>query len=849
MLASLASRPPPPGLARLLRARLPPSPAAYGAPAAAEGAGTAGPRLLPACAARGRRELTPPPPHAGLLWRGAAGGGRRRGTGGGTPGTGPGPGGYPLPVGPGPRGLPLAMGGSPLAMGPGPGGSPLAMGGSPLAMEPGPGGSPLAMGGSPLAMGPGPGGSPLAMGGSPLAMGPGRRGSPLAGGSSRGGSPVAMGPVPGVIPIEMGPAPQGTPTAEGPRLQIPKPAPLRTPQPRTPSLAGAGCPLPSGFAASLGAPAPWPWGTDRCCRRGGDPGGRRSGDGSCPPGAALPALVAALAYCYLRDHLSKEDALLEAARVNNVSEVNRLLLEGTDVNARHRLGWTALMVAAISRNSSVVKILLAANADPNLGDDFSSVYETAKEKGLHSLEVLVTREDDFNNRLNIRANFKGCTALHYAVLADDYLTVKLLLDAGANPLQKNEMGHTPLDYAREGEVMSLLKASEAKFQEEQRRREVEERRRFPLEQRLKEHIIGQESAIATVGAAVRRKENGWYDEEHPLVFLFLGSSGIGKTELAKQTAKYIHKDVKKGFIRLDMSEFQERHEVAKFIGSPPGYVGHEEGGQLTKKLRQCPNAVVLFDEVDKAHPDVLTIMLQLFDEGRLTDGKGKTIDCKDAIFIMTSNVASDEIAQHALQLRQEAVEMSKKRIAENLEDVQVTEKITISKQFKEKVIRPILKAHFRRDEFLGRINEIVYFLPFCHSELIQLVNKELNFWAKKAKARHNITLLWDREVMDVLADGYNLHYGARSIKHEVERRVVNQLAAAYEQDLLPRGCTLRITVEDSDKQLLKSKDASSPGAEKTKMPTLRLEIVEKDSKSRKLDIQAPLNPENIAFFL
>ncbi|EMP27291.1 Caseinolytic peptidase B protein like protein [Chelonia mydas] len=431
----------------------------------------------------------------------------------------------------------------------------------------------------------------------------------------------------------------------------------------------------------------------------------------------------------------------------------------------------------------------------------------------------------------------------------------------ASPLQRNEMGHTPLDYARDGEVMKLLKASETKFQEEQRKRELEERRRFPLEQRLKEHIIGQENAIATVGAAIRRKENGWYDEEHPLVFLFLGSSGIGKTELAKQTAKYMHKDAKKGFIRLDMSEFQERHEVAKFIGSPPGYVGHEEGGQLTKKLKQCPNAVVLFDEVDKAHPDVLTIMLQLFDEGRLTDGKGKTIDCKDAIFIMTSNVASDEIAQHALQLRQEALEMSRNRIAENLDDVQITDKITISKQFKENVIRPILKAHFRRDEFLGRINEIVYFLPFCHSELIQLVSKELSFWAKRAKVRHNITLLWDREVMDVLADGYNLHYGARSIKHSqrdyliegfqalVERRVVNQLAAAYEQDLLPRGCTLRITVDDSDKQLLKTKDSSSPEEEERKAPTLRLEIVEKDSKSRKLDIQAPLNPDEISFML
>lgn len=639
----------------------------------------------------------------------------------------------------------------------------------------------------------------------------------------------------GGSPLLVGPGPKGPPIAE---QQFPGPAP---PQHPSTALRGAGRPMASP-AVPHGEPSPGPVGAERRWHHGGEPKGRRRG-------AVLPGLAAAVAFCYLRDRLSKEDALLEAARINNVSEVSRLLVDGADVNARHRLGWTALMVAAISRNSSVVKVLLAANADPNLGDDFSSVYETAKEKGLHSLEVLVTREDDFNNRLNVRANFRGCTALHYAVLADHGPTARLLLDAGANPLQKNEMGHTPLDYARDGEVKDLLKASEAKFQEEQRRREVEERRRFPLEQRLKEHIIGQESAIATVGAAIRRKENGWYDEEHPLVFLFLGSSGIGKTELAKQTAKYIHKDVKKGFIRLDMSEFQERHEVAKFIGSPPGYVGHEEGGQLTKKLRQCPNAVVLFDEVDKAHPDVLTIMLQLFDEGRLTDGKGKTIDCKDAIFIMTSNVASDEIAQHALQLRQEALEMSKNRIAENLEDVQMTDKITISKQFKEKVIRPILKAHFKRDEFLGRINEIVYFLPFCHSELIQLVNKELTFWAKKAQARHNITLLWDREVMDVLADGYNLHYGARSIKHEVERRVVNQLAAAYEQDLLPRGCTLRIAVEDSDKQLLKTKESSSPGAERGKVPTLRLEIVEKDSRARKLDIQAPLSPENITYFL
>uniref|UniRef100_A0A671VNW0 Mitochondrial disaggregase n=1 Tax=Sparus aurata TaxID=8175 RepID=A0A671VNW0_SPAAU len=518
--------------------------------------------------------------------------------------------------------------------------------------------------------------------------------------------------------------------------------------------------------------------------------GRGTGGGSSRAGAASVGVLsaAAVAFCLKKDSDNKGDALLEAARTNNSQDVARLLKEGVDPNHRHRLGWTALMVAAMNRQHSVVKVLLEAGADPNVGDHFNNVYDTSREKGIHSLE-------------------------------------------GANPLQTNGLGHTARAYAKEGDVSTVLQEWEGKFQEAQARREAEERRRFPLERRLKEHIIGQEGAINTVASAIRRKENGWYDEEHPLVFLFLGSSGIGKTELAKQVARYMHKDMKKGFIRMDMSEFQEKHEVAKFIGSPPGYVGHEEGGQLTKLLKACPNAVVLFDEVDKAHPDVLTIMLQLFDEGRLTDGKGKTIECKDAIFIMTSNVASDDIAQHALQLRQEAEEVSRRKLADNLADVQKVDDIKISRQFKESVIRPILKAHFRRDEFLGRINEIVYFLPFCHSELLQLVSKELSFWAKKAKQRHDITLQWDRPVLDLLAGGYNMHYGARSIKHEVERRVVNQLAAAYEQELLPKGCILRLSVQSEDQ-------------EERSTPSLRLEVVGEDSSSRMLDIRPPLSPEH-----
>ncbi|TWW77452.1 Caseinolytic peptidase B protein -like protein [Takifugu flavidus] len=444
----------------------------------------------------------------------------------------------------------------------------------------------------------------------------------------------------------------------------------------------------------------------------------------------------------------------------------RLLKEGADPNHRHRLGWTALMVAAMNQQHGVVKVLLKKGADPNAGDEFNNVYETSRERGIHSLEVLVSREDEFSSRLSSRAGFRGCTALHYATLADDQHTVSMLLEAGANPMLTNGLGHTARAYAKEGDVKTMLEEWEVKFQEAQAQRETEERRRFPLERRLKEHIVGQEGAINTVAS--------------------------GKTELAKQVARYMHKDIKKGFIRMDMSEFQEKHEVAKFIGSPPGYVGHEEGGHLTKLLKECPNAVVLFDEVDKAHPDVLTIMLQLFDEGRLTDGKGKTIECKDAVFIMTSNVASDEIAQHALHLRQETEQVSHRKLADNLEEIQKSEGIAISKQFKESVIQPILKAHFRRDEFLGRITEIVYFLPFGHSELMQLVSKELSFWAKK-----------------------------------VERRVVNQLAAAYEQDLLPKGCTLRLSVQSEDQG----------------HQSLRLNLVE-DSSSRTLEINPSISPEH-----
>jgi ATP-dependent Clp protease ATP-binding subunit ClpB len=406
--------------------------------------------------------------------------------------------------------------------------------------------------------------------------------------------------------------------------------------------------------------------------------------------------------------------------------------------------------------------------------------------------VLFDREEEFSDKLNNRATFKDFTPLHYAVLTNNIDLIHLLLKNGADPLKENALGHRPIEYCTQNEdLKQLLTSYEEKSLKNREFKKREERQRFPLEQRIKQKIIGQDSAIQVVSSVIRRKENGWYDDEHPLVFLFLGSSGIGKTETAKQIANYLHGDEggdsnknKNKFIRIDMSEYQERHEVAKFIGAPPGYVGHQDGGILTEALSKAPkNAVVLFDEVDKAHPDVLTIMLQLFDEGRLTDGKGKTINCKDAIFIMTSNIASDEIAEHAEHI-----------LNENRSDND-NYSIQISKQFKDDIIKPILKRHFKRNEFLGRINEFVYFLPFSKSELRQLVTRELDFWKEKAKTKHGMYLEWDHKAIDFLVNGYDINYGARSIKYEVERRVVNQIAAAHEYNLIDEGSKILITAE------------------------------------------------------
>eukprot|EP00055_Hartaetosiga_balthica_P011241 m.50421 g.50421 ORF g.50421 m.50421 type:complete len:623 (+) comp7512_c0_seq2:137-2005(+) len=502
---------------------------------------------------------------------------------------------------------------------------------------------------------------------------------------------------------------------------------------------------------------------------------------------------------------------------NNLVVLKKYVSEGGNADETHPGGWTALHTAAANGRVECAKYLLQHGADINAMDSYHPERDS---------RFLRHRQSDFCDRLNPFMEFVGMTPLHYAAVVNSVEMVQLLISNNADPTIEDECGSKPVDYAQTHTVKDMLEEYASKYETVAKERREKEnikmedaarkrRRDFPLEKRLHQYIVGQEGPILAISAAIRRRENGWHNEDSPMVFLFLGSSGVGKTELAKRLAQYVHDDGKsenvesnpknnkrtrsamhpKGFIRLDMSEYQEKHEVARLIGSPPGYVGHSDGGQLTKMLKETPNAVVLLDEVEKAHADVLTIMLQLFDEGRLTDGQGNTVECKDAIFIMTSNLAASEIAEHAWELRQRAEETQ-----------QGDGPFMLSKDFINGIIRPILKHHFKRDEFLGRINQILYFVPFSRSELGELVDLEMEKWQDRAMERHKIELTWTQDVVDFVIKEYDIHFGARSLQHAVDRLVVNQLAAAHEQEKLLQGGKVEVSVKGGEVIL----DISSP---------------------------------------
>jgi ATP-dependent Clp protease ATP-binding subunit ClpB len=318
----------------------------------------------------------------------------------------------------------------------------------------------------------------------------------------------------------------------------------------------------------------------------------------------------------------------------------------------------------------------------------------------------------------------------------------------------------PVSRLMEGEIQKLLK----------------------MEERLHQRVVGQDESIAAVANAIRRARAGLQDPNRPLgSFIFLGPTGVGKTELARALAEFLFDD-EHAMIRIDMSEYQEKHTVSRLIGAPPGYVGYEESGQLTEAVRRRPYAVVLFDEIEKAHPEVLNVLLQLLDDGRLTDGKGRTVDFKNAVIIMTSNIGSHFIAEKVGAGGATLDEGTRRQVLD------------------------ALRAQFR-PEFINRVDEIIVFHALAREQLREIIDIQLRGLMKRLEDRKIHVELSDRAKELLIAEGYDPVYGARPLKRTIQRQVLDPLAMRVLQGEFKEGDVIRIDAAGGQLQFSRSDKA------------------------------------------
>ena len=305
--------------------------------------------------------------------------------------------------------------------------------------------------------------------------------------------------------------------------------------------------------------------------------------------------------------------------------------------------------------------------------------------------------------------------------------------------------------------------------------ESETQKLLKMEDVLHKRLIGQDEAVITVSDAIRRARSGLKDPKRPIgTFLFLGPTGVGKTELAKSLAEFMFND-EDALIRIDMSEYMQKHNVSRLVGAPPGYVGYDEGGQLTEAVRRKPYSVVLFDEIEKAHPDVFNIMLQIFDDGRLTDSKGRTVDFKNTLIIMTSNIGSDIILEDSLKSLGAA------------SDFETT---------KEKVLE-VLRSRFK-PEFLNRIDETIFFKALTLEQLSNIVDIQMEYLRRLLKDQE-IELEITQDAKELLATrGFNPVYGARPLKRVIRQMVENPLSKQILSQKFLRGDKLIIDVDNDE---------------------------------------------------
>ena len=314
-----------------------------------------------------------------------------------------------------------------------------------------------------------------------------------------------------------------------------------------------------------------------------------------------------------------------------------------------------------------------------------------------------------------------------------------------------------------------------------------------LEEELHRRVIGQDEAIRAVADAVRRSRAGLQDPKRPIgSFIFLGTTGVGKTELAKALAEFLFDD-ETMMTRIDMSEYQEKHSVSRLIGAPPGYVGYDEGGQLTEAVRRKPYSVVLFDEIEKAHPDVFNTLLQVLDDGRLTDNKGRTVNFKNTIIILTSNLGSEYIREQFSKLdgnktpgtQGNSEDTEKILPAVNREAVIEETKRTVMEQLK-RTIRP---------EFLNRIDETIMFEPLTQTEIREVVKLQISA-VQKMLSQNGIQLSLSESAIDLLTrEGYDPEFGARPVKRAIQRLLLNDLSKAILAGTVSHDHTILVDVE------------------------------------------------------
>ena len=384
-----------------------------------------------------------------------------------------------------------------------------------------------------------------------------------------------------------------------------------------------------------------------------------------------------------------------------------------------------------------------------------------------SASIHVEMEDLVKERERILAAPYGESSGDYARLAE-LRSKELQLDEELHDMEQRGWPELTLEnLARVIELWTKIPASSIK--------EDEFQRLSKLDERLKAHLIGQDEAVDAVCAAIKRNRVGISPKRKPVSFIFLGSTGVGKTELVKRLAADLF-DSPESLIRLDMSEFMEKHTVSRLVGSPPGYVGYDEAGQLTEKVRRRPYSVILFDEIEKAHPDVMNILLQILDDGRLTDAHGRNVNFENTVIIMTTNAGSGE--------RTGSVGFGR----------------TISEQGKEKALKAL--NEFLRPEFINRVDEVVSFNRLTEENFVEIARIMMNE-LKDSMAEKGYSLSFDEELLKYLANkSYSVTYGARNLRRLIQREVEDVITQLLIQNYAASVKLIAVTMRDGEVQVV-----------------------------------------------